>query len=77
MHNGDTIAAVSTPPGKGGVALIRCSGAEAFEIARRCFTSKSGKDIEEFSLRHAIYGHICNGAGEAIDDGILTLFLYG
>lgn len=74
MHNGDTIAAVSTPPGKGGVALIRCSGAEAFEIARRCFTSKSGKDIEEFSLRHAIYGHICNGAGEAIDDGILTLF---
>ncbi len=73
MHNGDTIAAVSTPPGKGGVALIRCSGAEAFTIVRRCFSAKSGKDIESFPLRHAIYGHITK-SGEAIDDGVLTLF---
>ena len=73
MHNGDTIAAVSTPPGKGGVALIRCSGAEAFEIVRRCFSAKCGKDIEEFPLRHAIYGHVLKN-GEAIDDGLLTLF---
>ena len=73
MHNGDTIAAVSTPPGKGGVALIRCSGAEAFDIVRRCFSAKSGKDIEEYPLRHAIYGNVLK-SGEAIDDGLLTLF---
>ena len=73
MHNGDTIAAVSTPPGKGGVALIRCSGAEAFSIVNRCFSAKCGKAIEEFPLRHAIYGNILK-SGEPIDDGILTLF---
>lgn len=73
MHNGDTIAAVSTPPGKGGVALIRCSGAEAFAVVRRCFSAKCGKDIEDFPLRHAIYGNILK-SGEPIDDGLLTLF---
>jgi tRNA modification GTPase len=35
---GDTIAAVATAPGRGAVALLRLSGADAFAIAARCVT---------------------------------------
>lgn len=73
MHNGDTIAAVSTPPGKGGVAVIRCSGTDAFAVAEACFRTKSGKKPTDFPLRHALYGHIVLN-DEPVDDGILTLF---
>ena len=41
----DTIAAISTPHGKGGVAVLRVSGAEAVEIASRVFVPKSGKTL--------------------------------
>ena len=69
----DTIAAVATPPGKGGVALIRCSGADAIKVASACFRPKSGKTVEMLPPRTAIYGDIMY-KGAAIDDGILTLF---
>ena len=42
---GDTIAAVSTPYGKGGVALLRVSGAEAISVCRRVFVPKNKKTI--------------------------------
>ena len=35
MENKETIAAISTPPGRGGVAVVRVSGASAFEVASR------------------------------------------
>ncbi len=69
----DSIAAVSTPPGKGGVALIRCSGSDAFSIVASCFRPKSGKSVAELPPRTAVYGDILY-RGKAIDDGILTLF---
>ena len=47
MNFYDTIAALSSPIGKGGVAVIRISGSESFEIAERVFKSVSGKKIAE------------------------------
>ena len=44
-----TIAAISTPVGKGGVAVIRISGSEAIEIAKRVFFPKNGKNITDYS----------------------------
>ena len=38
-----TIAAVSTPFGKGGIAVIRISGNEAFKIADKVFSAANGK----------------------------------
>ncbi len=35
MVLGDTIAAIATAPGRGGVAIVRVSGPEAFAVARR------------------------------------------
>ena len=67
------IAAVSTPPGKGGVAIIRMSGNGAFEIADRVFFTLSGKRFSECEARKQIYGHIIED-GEKIDDVLATRF---
>ena len=67
------IAAVSTPPGKGGVAIIRMSGHGAFEIAERVFRPISGRNFSEIKSRVQAYGHIVSD-GETVDDVLLTLF---
>ena len=67
------IAAVSTPPGKGGVALIRMSGEGAFEIADKVFKPISGKKFSDCTPRMQIYGHIVED-GERIDDVLATRF---
>jgi len=69
----DVIAAVSTPPGKGGVAVIRISGNGAFDIADKVFFPMSGKRLSEYKARTAVYGRIISD-GEVIDDGLATLF---
>lgn len=71
-----TIAAVSTPTGKGGVAVIRISGSEAVEVASRVFLPKKRNGIQDFPPRFQIYGDILsNESREVIDDGLLTYFL--
>ena len=65
------IAAVSTPPGKGGVAIIRMSGDGAFEIAERVFKPISGKPFSLCEPRKQIYGHIFDG-DERVDDVLAT-----
>ncbi len=69
----DTVAAVSTPPGKGGVALIRCSGEHAITVANACFTAKCGKAVGELMPRRATYGTV-HQKGAPIDDVLLTVF---
>ena len=70
MYN--TIAAISTPPGKGGVAIIRMSGAEAFRIAERVFHPASKRSLTDYAPRTQIYGYIIYN-NERIDDGLMTL----
>ncbi len=73
----DTIAAISTPHGKGGVALLRVSGAEAVAIASRVFRPKNGKPLDKVTPRTAVYGTIHapdGGEWVAVDDGIATVF---
>lgn len=67
-----TIAAISTPPGKGGVAVIRLSGPEAFAIAARVFRPR-GKRMPHEAPRTAIYGDFLDG-GIPVDDGLATAF---
>lgn len=75
---GDTIAAVSTPHGKGGVALLRISGPRALEICERVFRPKSGKPLGQIAPRRAVYGEILapetDGTWLPVDDGIATVF---
>ena len=73
MNFYDTIAALSSPMGKGGVAVIRISGAEAFEIAERVFKSASGKKIADLKPNMMTYGNIIS-ENKIIDDGLLVKF---
>jgi len=72
----DTIAAVSTPRGKGGIAVIRISGSEALSVAERMFVPKNKKPLSEIKHATAVYGDILSGTPErnVIDDGIATVF---
>jgi tRNA modification GTPase len=74
----DTVAAVSTPRGKGGVALIRVSGPDALAICGRVFFARSGRSPGD-EPRHAFFGEIrfpdgCRRAGETVDTGLATYF---
>ena len=67
------IAAVSTPPGKGGVAIIRLSGMGAIDIADSLFKPKNKKSFKDSAPRMQVYGDIIH-RGEYLDDGMATLF---
>ena len=67
------IAAVSTPPGKGGVAIIRISGDGALEVASSVFFPRSKKKLSSYPARMQVRGDIFY-ANELIDDGMATYF---
>ena len=54
----DTIAAVSSPYGKGGVALIRICGADAVAVADRVFKAVSGRTLADTQHARMVYGEI-------------------
>lgn len=68
-----TIAAISTPFGRGGIAVIRISGEKAFEIADKMFFPISGKKLAETDPNTAVYGKIFSD-GTHIDDGVAVVF---
>ena len=73
----DTIAAVSTPYGKGGIAVLRISGADAISVAEKVFLPKSKRPLSEYEANRAVYGSIFgnkNGEKVQIDDGIAVIF---
>ena len=76
MHFFDTIAAISTPYGKGGVAMIRISGSDALSVADAIFKSATGKLLSELPVGKACYGEIFSPmhADKSVDDGIATYF---
>ncbi|MBE6662559.1 MAG: tRNA uridine-5-carboxymethylaminomethyl(34) synthesis GTPase MnmE [Ruminococcaceae bacterium] len=78
MKLNDTIAAVSTPRGKGGIAVLRVSGDEAVAVADRVFAAKNKKSLAETESSRAVYGDIyacdAHGTRTRIDDGIAVVF---
>ena len=70
-----TIAAISTPQGKGGVALVRISGPEANAVGDRIFKRINGKIPSESAPRCALFGEIVDpDSGKRIDTGLYTRF---
>lgn len=70
----DTIAAVSTPYGKGGVALIRISGGDALSIGEAIFSPASKKELHELPHATMVYGSIHRPDGTDLDDGMAVCF---
>lgn len=69
--NDDTICAVSTAPGVGGIAVIRVSGAQARQIVDRVWR---GKRLESVASHTAHLGSIVDEGGEVIDSAVATVF---
>lgn len=68
---GETIAAIATPPGEGGVAIIRISGSQAIPVASKIFSGQ----VAQFKTHTAHYGNILNASGEKVDDVLLMPML--
>ncbi len=64
---GDTIAAIATPPGRGGIAIVRVSGPRVGEIARHVLGRTP-------AARTATHARFTDAAGAAIDDGLALRF---
>lgn len=67
----DTVAAISTPRGKGGIAVIRISGEETAKVLARVFAS-AADPVEH--PRKAVFGKIRDAEGEIVDEGIAVFF---
>lgn len=66
---GDTIVAVATPPGRGGVGIVRLSGPDAGAIARRLLPEGT-----RLSPRHAHFSVFLDAEGRIIDEGLVLWF---
>ena len=75
MFIDDTIAAIATAPGEGGIGIIRISGEKSLQVAQSIFKSKSGKMIKDYNTRTLIYGNIVDG--EKVIDEVLLAYMKG
>lgn len=77
MNQLDTIAAVSTPYGKGGIAVLRVSGSDAVDVSSRVFSPVGNRSLFDIPSARATYGSISqtvDGVKAVIDDGIAVIF---
>src|SRR5467141_2482409 len=71
MTVSDSIAAISTPPGEGAIALVRVSGANAVEVADKIFHGKERPAQFEPHVQH--FGEIFEPGGRLIDQVVLSV----
>lgn len=70
IHLDDTIAAIATPPGEGGIGVIRISGPEAISIAAKIVRPRL-----QFQTSHTVHhGHIVDQKETVIDEVLVTVF---
>ena len=71
----ETICAISTAPGTGGIAVIRVSGADALAICDRVFRPhEEGKRLASRKGYTLTYGTVVDDSGEMVDEVIAAVF---
>ena len=73
MYKADTIAAVATPPGEGGVAMVRLSGPDAKHIGKEML----GRTDVGWESHRLYYGKVRDPARGALVDEVMFAFLQG
>ncbi len=74
MHNernNDTIAAIATPPGEGGIAIVRISGTRAGDVLRAAFRPAHRGEMKHGQMR---YGTLTDRDGAPIDEVMAVFF---
>ncbi|MCK5306128.1 MAG: tRNA uridine-5-carboxymethylaminomethyl(34) synthesis GTPase MnmE [Candidatus Omnitrophica bacterium] len=75
----DTIAAIATPLGVGGLSIVRLSGGEALKVADKLFVSADKKKPSRFQTHTVHYGRVLyppsksRGGREEIDEALMTV----
>ncbi len=73
MYGVETIAAISTPPGVGGIGVVRVSGPAAIGIAQRVFVRPSGLPRRTLKSHRVYYGSVVDARGERVDEAMLCV----
>lgn len=71
VQQNPAIAAIATPVGEGGIAVIRISGRDAIEKVNRCFEGKSLSEVQSHTVH---FGKIINRKGDVVDEVLATVF---
>ena len=72
-NDSDTICALSTPPGRGGIAVVRVSGPLASDVVRKNFPALP----EQLESHKIYYGHFHDVKGETLDEVLVSYFAQG
>ena len=68
----DTITALATPPGEGGIGVIRLSGSESLKIAEKLFVNSKRQSQNQFQDRYLNYGYILDENQNIVDEVLLV-----
>ncbi len=71
----DTIAAIATAPGRAGIACVRISGPQAYEVAAGVFRpADARRSLAKAKGYTALFGHVFRGP-QRLDEAIALCFL--
>ncbi len=74
MSIDDTIAAISSPLGEGGIGIVRLSGKDSIQIAEKIFSSPKNKTLKDSKSHRVIYGYIKDPLTyKEIDEVLVTI----
>jgi tRNA modification GTPase len=74
IDNQDTIVAIATAPGEGGIGIVRLSGADAEKLLREYFCAVGR--VANLASHRLYYGHFRNAGGELIDE-VMAVIMRG
>lgn len=70
MQQADTISAIATAAGEGGIGIVRLSGESAVEVASRMFRAACGRDLADAGAREFLYGTVVREDGRLVDEAV-------
>ena len=73
VQQADTISAVATAAGEGGIGIVRLSGQSAVEVASQMFRAACGKSLNEIDAGAFLYGTIVREDGRLVDEAICLI----
>ena len=73
MKQEETISAISTAVGEGGIGIIRLSGRTAIEVGDQIFRSFNGRKLVDVDDRKMILGHVVDGSARIIDEAMAVV----
>lgn len=74
MSLNDTIAAISTPIGEGGIGIVRLSGKNSIKLAEKIFKSPFNKQLSDVKSHTLTYGYVVDPeTGNTIDEALFTV----